>query len=409
MPPHTPHVFFDRALRSFRAGVAAADPCAAVTRYMPVFATAPTLIAVGKAAARMAVAAHASLPKVAEAIVVTNPENAVDVPWARCFAAAHPVPDAVGLSAGQAVMDAVTRAAAASPPRPILCLISGGGSALLPAPVAGVSLADKARVSDLLLASGADIGTVNMIRQQISQLKGGGLLGFAGAAPVTALVLSDVIGDDLRAIASGPTVAPIGTPRQAVDTLKSLGCWGAVPCAVQQYLSSAPPRPAPPPAHNILVGSNGISVAAMASALPHATLHHTPIEGDVAAAAAHVARLGRGSHVFGGETTVVVTGTGKGGRNQELALRVALLAESAGWTAPWLYLQAGSDGRDGPTDAAGGIVTDQTLGRIRAAGVDPIAALANNDAYTALKAGNGLLITGGTGTNVADLGVLIRS
>ena len=147
----------------------------------------------------------------------------------------------------------------------------------------------------------------------------------------------------------------------------------------------------------------------MASALPHATLHHTPIEGDVAAAAVHVARLGRGSHVFGGETTVVVTGTGRGGRNQELALRVALLAESAGWTVPWLYLQAGSDGRDGPTDAAGGIVTDHTLTRIRAAGVDPIAALAGNDAYTALKAGDGVLMTGGTGTNVADLGVLIRS
>ena len=210
MPPHPPHVFFDRALHSFRAGVAAADPDAAVTRYMPEFTTTPTLISVGKAAAKMAVAAHAALPEVAEAIVVTNPENAVDLPWARCFAAAHPVPDAVGLAAGQAVIAAVTRAA--KMPRPILCLISGGGSALLPAPVAGISLADKARVSDLLLASGADIGTVNMIRQQISQLKGGGLLGFAGAAPVTALVLSDVIGDDLRAIASGPTVAPIGTP-----------------------------------------------------------------------------------------------------------------------------------------------------------------------------------------------------
>ena len=203
---------------------------------------------------------------------------------------------------------------------------------------------------------------------------------------------------------------PLEHHRQAVDTLKTLGCWEAVPRTVQQYLSSAPPRPAPPPAHNILVGSNGISVAAMASALPHATLHHTPIEGDVAAAAVHVARLGRGDpRVWGGDNS---------GSDRHWQGGAAIRNWPCGWPC-WQKTQAGP--RRGctykravtaamvPQMQRGGIVTDHTLGRIRAAGVDPVAALANNDAYTALKAGDGVLMTGGTGTNVADLGILIRS
>ena len=131
--------------------------------------------------------------------------------------------------------------------------------------------------------------------------------------------------------------------------------------------------------------------------------------GDVTDAALAVAKLALGTHLLGGETTVQLTGTGRGGRNQDLALRVALLAEAEGWTAPWTYLQAGTDGRDGPTDAAGGIVNDQTLDRIRAAGINPQEMLDNNDAYPALKAADALVMTGGTGTNVADLGVLIRT
>jgi len=147
----------------------------------------------------------------------------------------------------------------------------------------------------------------------------------------------------------------------------------------------------------------------MGAAYPAARLHPQPLIGDVTEAVRRVADMGRGAHVFGGETTVKLTGTGRGGRNQDLALRLALLAEAEAWQGPWLYLQAGTDGRDGPTDAAGGVVCETTLAQIRAAGLDPAGLLDNNDAYRALAAAGGLHITGATGTNVADLGLLIRS
>ncbi len=398
------HPFYAQALAAFQAGVAAADPGAAVTRHMPDFDRAPLVIAVGKAAVAMARAAGKLLGGLQGAVVVTNPENAEPVPGAMVFAAAHPVPDAQGLKAGQAVMAALQNAPAG---QPVLCLISGGGSALLPAPPDGITLADKAAVNEALLASGADIVTMNMVRQQISNLKGGGLLRHA-RGKVTALILSDVIGDDLRAIASGPTVAPLGTRADARQVLRDLAVWDGLPGAVRDHLSQDVAAVEVPQARNILIGSNGQSVAAMAGILPDATHHTDALEGNVTEAAPWVANLGKGAHVFGGETTVTLTGTGKGGRNQDLGLRVALLAEDQGWDGPWLYLQAGTDGRDGPTDAAGAVVDQDTLAKVRAAGVDPVAMLANNDAYAALKAGGGLLITGGTGTNVADLGVLIR-
>jgi hydroxypyruvate reductase len=230
----------------------------------------------------------------------------------------------------------------------------------------------------------------------------------AGDRPVTGLILSDVIGDDLRAIASGPTVAPIGDRVAALKTCNELEIFDKLPKSIRDHLSSSAYETIPKQATNILVGSNQISLQAMRLPSGKGNVVPTPICGDVKDAAKKIAELGRGIHFLGGETTVVLTGTGKGGRNQDLALRVALIAEDEGWDDPWFYLQAGTDGRDGPTDAAGGIVDNTTLAKIRASGIDPRAALQNNDAYTALKAGQGLLITGGTATNVADLGVLIR-
>ena len=292
----------------------------------------------------------------------------------------------------------------------VLALISGGGSALLPAPAAGLSLADKAAVSRLLLASGTDITGMNLVRQQLSRLKGGGFARLAAPATVTALILSDVIGDDLRVIASGPTVAPIGTAEQAKDLLIGAGVWDALPAAVRAHLQAAPAEPAAPPtADNRLIGSNPISVQAMADAAGTAKVADEPLVGDVQDAARRVLQTaGPGITLFGGETTVVLRGDGLGGRNQELALRVALLVEQAGWDDDWVFLSGGTDGRDGPTDAAGGLVDGTTLDRIRGAGIDPESALANNDSYHALQAAGDLLITGATGTNVADLQVLIR-
>jgi hydroxypyruvate reductase len=289
-------------------------------------------------------------------------------------------------------------------------LISGGGSALLPAPALGLTLADKAEVNRLLLASGADITEMNLIRQQLSRLKGGGLLRAAAPARVTALILSDVAGDDLRVIASGPTVAPIGTAAEARAALVARGVWDRLPDAVRLHLERAP-EPAPlPEAENRLIGSNAISVAAMAEAAPGARVVEAPLVGDVADAAVGIwdTASGPGIWLFGGETTVVLRGEGLGGRNQELALRVALEAEARGVAGPWVFLSGGTDGRDGPTEAAGGIVDPGSLGRMRAAGVDPAEYLARNDSNAALAASGDLLVTGATGTNVADLQVLIR-
>lgn len=397
--------------RIFDAGLAAADPDAAVRRALaerPAGGNPTLILAIGKAARRMALAAQAVLGAV-ETIVVTNDENASPLPGATLFAAGHPVPDARGLAAAEAI---IARLARMAPGDSVLALISGGGSALLPAPAAGITLEDKAAVNRLLLASGAEINEMNLIRQQLSRLKGGGLLRAAAPAHVTALILSDVVGDDLRAIASGPTVAPIGTRAAARDLLVARGLWDRVPATVRAHLSA--PEPALPPlprAENILIGSNALSVAAMAAAAPGATVLPAPLTGDVGAAARHLVDLasGPGLWLAGGETTVVLTGSGRGGRNQELALRVALLAEAAGWTGPWAFLSGGTDGRDGPTAAAGAIVDQSSLARMRSAGVDPQALLQDNDSHAALSAACDLLMTGGTGTNVADLQVLIRA
>ena len=400
------HPFYDQAQKAFLAGIAAADPADAVGKALPVFDQAPTLIAIGKAAVSMAQMAQSMLGELPEVVVVTNPENASNMEGAQVFAASHPIPDQIGLQASQAVIAALQRAAKEG--RPVLCLISGGGSALLPAPVAGISLQDKMELNALLLASGADIELINLIRQQLSTLKGGGMLRFAAPSPVTALILSDVIGDDLRAVASGPTVSPIGSRAQARAALVGLGLWEDVTASVKFALDQSDETSDLPEATNILIGSNGISLAAMANDLPLAQVHEQPLVGDVAEAAVRVVAAGPGIHLFGGETTVKLIGTGRGGRNQELALRVALLAEQEGWQGPWLYLQAGTDGRDGPTNAAGGVVCESSIASLRGAGVGPEKLLANNDAYSALSAAGALLLTGSTGTNVADLGILIR-
>ena len=210
----------------------------------------------------------------------------------------------------------------------VIALISGGGSALLPAPADGITLAEKAEVNRLLLASGADITEMNLIRQQLSRLKGGGFARLAAPHPVTALILSDVIGDDLRAIASGPTTEALGTAQDAIARLKERGLWEKVPASVRTHLEAAPAPATLPPVTNRLVGSNGQSLAAMVAATESARVIPAPIVGDVADAARAICdAAGSGITLWGGETTVRIKGTGLGGRNQELALRLALEAE----------------------------------------------------------------------------------
>lgn len=411
--PTMPLIFSEmrkRAFEVFMAGVGEANPVNAVEEALKGRKfTRPTIIAVGKAGRTMAQAAMRQV-KAETVVVVTNYENAEPLEGAEVRAAAHPVPDAEGARAAQRVEGALSMAQG-----DVIALISGGGSALLPAPVMGVSLEDKAAVNALLIASGADIVMMNLIRQQLSRLKGGGFLRAAAPSHVTTLVLSDVVDDDLRAIASGPSVSPIGTRADAVAALESLQIWDRLPASVRAHLQKPEPDLGPlPDSETILIGSNSRSVAAMARAAGGGMgqgvhVFPTPLVGDVDAAAHVILDCAReaGIFLFGGETTVKIAGKGLGGRNQELALRVAKLAAERG-LQDYVFLSGGTDGRDGPTDAAGGLVDGSTLDRLQAAGVDLDDVLARNDSYHGLEAVNDLLKIGATGTNVADLQVLIR-
>jgi len=401
----------------FAAAVDRADPARAVRRQMQ---TAPLpsgnggrclALAVGKAAVPMMREALRLLPDVQDALVVTNPENHCDISGVSVIAGSHPVPDDASAAAGQAVINFLARAGAGDT---ALALISGGGSALMVAPAGDTSVEDYGRLNTLLLASGLGINDVNLVRQQIDLVKGGGLLRCAAPARVHGYLLSDVIGDDLRVIASGPTVSPSGTQEEAVATLKTAGIWEAAPQSVREHLLTATPRVELPEATNHLIGSNRHSLDAMLAAAPEgfaARIVNDALVGDVEAAAQEIIRKARAAKgpvalVFGGETTVQIKGTGEGGRNQELALRVALAAEGL-ITRDWVFLSGGTDGRDGPTDAAGGLVDCGTLARIERAGGDVQGLLANNDSYAALGLAGNLLMTGATGTNVADVQVML--
>ncbi|MFD2737948.1 glycerate kinase [Sulfitobacter aestuarii] len=405
------------ARQLFAAAVEAADPALAVRRHLTATPPAPLpaggkylVLAIGKAAPAMLREALAHLPSPVVALGVTHHENRQDVAGATILTAGHPVPDQAGFDAARRILSLLGETTKYDR---VLALISGGGSALVPAPIAPLTLADKQAVSQVLLDSGLDIVAMNMVRQQLSEIKGGGLLRHAAPAPVTALILSDVIGDDLRAIASGPTVAPLGSREDVVALLKEHRIFNRIPDEVQALLQSPDTRPAPPEGKNHLVGSNRQSLDAMFAALPsdwHGEIVSDRLTGDVKDAAATIIdaarncrRSGPTALIFGGETTVQITGTGRGGRNQELALRVAL--EGADLPEGWVFLSGGTDGRDGPTDAAGGIVDGGSAARMAAA--DPEMLLANNDSNAALATGDDLLITGATGTNVADVQVLL--
>ena len=181
------HKYYNQALKAFLIGINAADPVSAVRQELIGYDEVPTVIAVGKAAVKMTISAVDVLKDYAEVIVVTNPENAIEMPGIKVFAAAHPIPDQIGLLAGEAVFAALQRASKVC--RPILCLISGGGSALLPAPRDGISLDEKIELNSVLLSAGAEIKTMNLIRQQVSLLKGGGLLQYAAPSSVSSLIL----------------------------------------------------------------------------------------------------------------------------------------------------------------------------------------------------------------------------
>ena len=407
----------------FDIGVRAADPAAAVNdalRREPLDRPKSGryfVVAIGKAACPMAEAALAHVPPgtPVTAMAVTNYENVRDVAGCTVLGAGHPNPDENGLRAGRLVLHLLMAAGANDH---VLCLISGGGSALLPAPLPGIALADKIRVNELMLANGLDITETNLVRQQLSLLKGGGLARFAAPATIRTLAVSDVIGDDPRAIASGPTASPLGSLSDATNVLQKRGIWNELPESVHAVLTdSVSPAQQLKAANDIaVICSNKISLEAIANAAGDCSpqIVSGRLNGDVAQAAGKISDFVRQSRtgsnrllIWGGETTVNLTGTGKGGRNQELALRFALQNEDL--PGEWVFLACGTDGRDGPTDAAGGIVDRGTAERVRKARGRPEMLLTNNDSNTALHLAGDLLVCGATGTNVADVALFLRA
>ena len=346
----------------------------------------------------------------------------------RIIGAGHPLPSAGSVVAGQAALELLQQA---TPADLVICLLSGGGSALLTAPAPGLSLADLQATTQLLLRGGATIHELNAVRKHLDQVKGGGLALAAGDARLCSLILSDVPGDRLDVIASGPTAPDPSTFADAWAVIERVQGEAQVPAAVRQRLQAGrrgelpetlkPEAARALPLQHQVIGSNRLAVEAVAQAAADRGLAPlilaTQLAGEarevgrvLAAIAGEVVRHGRPQRqpaclVAGGETTVTVRGRGRGGRSQELALAAALSIGDAG--RPVGLLSFGTDGIDGPTDAAGAWVDDTTVARAQALGLDPLAALANNDAYPFFAALGDLIITGPTGTNVNDVVLIL--
>ncbi|MGE3977832.1 MAG: glycerate kinase [Nitrospira sp.] len=380
-------------------------------------------VGAGKASARMAQALEAALgTRLEDGLVIVKTGHRLATKRIVVLEASHPIPDRAGLHATQRLL----RLTQCLTPRDLLIvLLSGGASSLLPAPVAGVTLTDKQRTTRLLLRSGATINEINVVRKHLSLVKGGGLA-MSTRAKVVTLLLSDVIGDDLGSIGSGPTAADVSTFADAVEVLQRYRCWHAVPAAIRRYLchgrKGAAPETLKPGSRRLrsvqhhIIGNNRMMLEAVAHAAQQAGLHTKfvshPIMGEARAAAKQLTDLakaiteGPGSLkrpccvVAGGETTVTVTGRGKGGRAQEFATSAAF--EIAGLPNTWV-MALGTDGTDGPTDAAGAIVSGSTVVRAKKLAIDLRSSLNKHNTYPALKALGCHIHTGPTGTNVNDL------
>jgi len=425
----------EKATAIFRDAIAAVDPERAVRRECGALrarfraGTFERLLVIGfgKAAWPMARAIEESLGELPlEGLIVTKyGHGGGALARIRCLEAGHPVPDANGANAAEEV---IRLAAAADELTLAVILISGGGSALLVSPSPGIPLADKQRTTELLLKSGADIRELNTVRKHLSRVKGGRLAELLQPAPSISLILSDVPGDPLDVIASGPTVPDPSTYSDALAVLERYRLTELVPAAVATHLRAGkagrapetPKRDSPGflKADHRIIGNLGLALdgarrSAEALGLT-VELASAEITGEASEAGRALARKAldmkrRGKQtpvclLSGGETTVTVSGAGTGGRNMELALAFALEIEK---TSGITLLSAGTDGSDGPTDAAGAFADGMTAPRGRAKGVDPASYLAGNDSYGFFREEGGLFITGPTGTNVADLQIVI--
>jgi hydroxypyruvate reductase len=431
------------ALQIFEAGLQAVDPVAAINQYVTVSNNVLNIgdqqfnlkdydriliVGAGKAVAPMAKAMEDHLGnRIAAGVIVTKDKHGLALKKIKVCEASHPVPDARGVTGTEEILALVEKAAERDL---IICLISGGGSALLIAPVEGISLADKQEATRLLLACGATIHEFNTVRKHLSRAKGGRLAQRAYPAMVTSLILSDVVGDDLDVIASGPTVPDSSTFKDAEQILKGYGIWEQLPANVRNHLekgSAGQIEDTPKSDHTafencsqVLVGTNLQALQAAAQKAQklgyHPLILSSKVEGEAREVARFYTAIARevlssnhpieppGCVLAGGETTVTISGEGRGGRNQEFALAAAMAIDGVHNV---VVLSGGTDGTDGPTDAAGAMASGATLARAREKNMDPKDFLQRNDSYSFFQKLDDLIMTGPTRTNVMDIYLLL--
>lgn len=429
------------ALLAARAALGAADPRLLVGRALKLERSAIVagvhrmdldatrrilVVGGGKASGLMAVEVERILGDRIDVGAVIVPEAQRSLPRlkkVKFLPSTHPLPTEKGALAVKEMLGVLSQSRSRDL---VICLISGGGSSLMPLPVEGVSMQDLAGTTKLLLNAGAEIGEINCVRKHLSQIMGGRLIERIGRAEVLSLIISDVVGDDLGSVASGPTVPDPTTFARAKEVLRRRRVWVAAPSAVRRMIQagvdrrvSETPKPGSPlfaKVHNVLVGSNMVACAA-AKAFLDGTGYRVPfVRGSITGEARKVGRrlalLARSEQgaepwaaVWGGETTVTVKGQGVGGRNQEVALAAAIGLRGSSKAT---ILSFGTDGIDGVTDAAGAIADSATFERAKRRGLDPGVSLENNDSHLFFKALGDLMVTGPTGTNVNDVMIALK-
>ena len=359
--------------------------------------------------------------KIEKGILIVNKENFSKVKGFKCFSSGHPIPNRNGLDASIFLENYLGKLEKNDL---VLIFISGGGSALAPYPVDGISLEEKIIINKILLESGANIKEINIVRKHLSKLKGGNLVKICNPAYVHSFILSDVIGDDLSSIASGMTTYDNSTFRDVKKILNKYKIWTKIPKNIKNHINDGEKKKeleTPEKnnkifrkTNNTLIGSNNLCLNNMKNLCKkyniNSKIWFKNIDGDVKKISKkfsnNIKKIKYKTPVLlisGGETTVKVNGKGKGGRNQEFALYFAIEMKKINPSKSFIILSAGTDGRDGPTNAAGGILNQGSLEKIKNKKVNLKKELLNNNSYQVLKKINSLVIIDGTNTNVADV------
>ena len=386
------------------------------------------LVGTGKASSSMARAIEELFgDRMTKGVITTKYGHLLPLKQTQTIEAGHPIPDRKGYEGARKIQRLLKES---GPNDLVIFLLSGGGSALLPFPADGIELKEKQEVTQLLLDSGADIKEINTVRKHISWMKGGWVAKWAYPSTVVALILSDVVGDQLDVIGSGPTVPDPSTFEEAWEILKKYGLLNEIAPSIRKHLQSGregkveeTPKPgeaASEKVSNILIGSNilalreakkeaeslGFNTLILSSSIEgetrEASRFHTAVAKEVISSGNPIPRPA--CILSGGETTVIIKGKGLGGRNQEFALAGAV--EISG-VEKVVLLSGGTDGTDGPTDASGALADHTTVHRAKTMGLNPKAHLENNDAYPFFQKLGDLLITGPTHTNVMDVRIIL--